>query len=192
MKSCKSPFWHSFLGSPRARGCTAFAPRGSPISNEVACQVLRLTLTDKYALRACKCKQLSNLVWRRKAQSPGVRTIFPEVFGAPTYPLRRYHGGAEETSVGAYGRSFAIRLSGLETRTGNLVANRASVLVMRNNALRWVGFGSGCSRRRPESPARFQRTWMPLQGAPLRLTPFGPLGPAVKPRMMGSLYQYTS
>ena len=90
------------------------------------------------------------------------RAKFPELFGARTCPLTRYHGGAEETSVGAYGRSSANRLSGIGNPNGFPCCERASVLVMRNNALRWVGFGSGCSRRRPESPARFQRTRMPL------------------------------
>lgn len=41
------------------------------------------------------------------------RAVFPEDFGALTYSPTRNHGEAEETSVGEYGWSFAIRLSNI-------------------------------------------------------------------------------
>ena len=95
-------------------------------------------------------------------------------------------GKQEETTSANTAGSSAIRLSSY------LLRSRPSGQVMRGNALRWVGFGSGCCRRRPSFLARFQRIRTPRKGAPLQLSPLRPSGRTVKLRMMGSLYQYTS
>ena len=69
----------------------------------------------------------------------------------PVRPEARLHGEQKikESANGA-------NLLHSTERQAFLPRNGSSDPVMSDNALRWVGFGSGCSRRRPGSPARFQ------------------------------------
>lgn len=62
------------------------------------------------SIRFCVAAQLST----------AARAFFPEILGALTLPLTRYHGEAEESSVGEYGWSFAIRLSSIGNPNGLL------------------------------------------------------------------------